>query len=105
MLNGAPLPVSATFNAARTEVKVQFDKPLAPSGSSQAFWQITLSNLDKIITPPVLAAGFEITLVTSAGPVLVETDVVNYDGLDGSMRGIDDIPIAAFSIQPFLEVP
>jgi len=99
----APLPVSSFFNGPQTQVVVNFDSPLAFSGSTPGHWFVRLNNLVRGFSGPVVALGFTITLELAGGGPNVGEDVVTYDGLDPSMRGVNDVRIEAFEIKPELQ--
>ncbi len=102
MLNPAPVPIGATFNAGRTEVVVTFDSEVFAISVSNTNWFARLTNLDKLIPGAVSMAGLTATFPTSAGSADVGTNEIAYDGLNASVRGINGQQIEAFSIEPTL---
>ncbi len=96
--DAAPLPVSATFNPAKTEMVVTFDSLMFSVTANPGNWFARVTNLNKSIPGAVTILGFTATFPLAGGSVDLGDDEVTYNGTDITVKGDNGLQVAAFSI-------
>jgi len=93
----APLPVSATSNAAGTSFTVTFDAPLVPALLNPTNWRIRRANSNN---PGISASatGSIVSGTASPGTPQFGPDRLFFDPPPFDLIGLNGLPVAAFDM-------